>query len=378
MKEKRIEIVHTENIEPELNKVNRFFIDKEFLKQKDIDKMAQLLAESIKRKIPSFKNENEEIEFVLDVLKPEHILSTSTPLDEAGFFVVFIDPLESIHLEWEDEKGVTQTDIIKADELEPFLQKIRISVLDRLSGFLPENVKAQMISRLLKGKAFELEGGKIYKRPLRGTGRRGSLREDAPQIEALKYLHDLPEKSPFIYYGTESFDTHTGNTISKAIKLYDVERALSQERLLSFPKILSCIMDVIEGHKFLLSKGLILSDNTLDNLGINMETERGILFDFDGLGKLGTRLYPSKPKFGAPELFGATELEKTPTEKTVVYELGQGIFKIIDTLMGRKANKDQQIALGNLAHEMTEKEPSMRPSLDEVQKRLREIVQQVL
>src|SRR3989344_2069740 len=220
MKEKVIQIITPGyHHKDKLSRVDAAFVTKDFLTEADIEEMARTIADSIKEKLHILGDINQEdgiekeTEMVVYTLQASQILNYYITAYGKKLFVKSFDyDSSTTTVTWTDDNGVSQTDTITEEELEPFLQKIRIAVLNKLSGILPDKVVARIIKRN-KGRVSELEEGRYYKQQGERGGPARMARENNNQTQALKNLHNLPKRSPFIYYGTESLDTQNLRTI---------------------------------------------------------------------------------------------------------------------------------------------------------------------
>ncbi len=115
----------------------------------------------------------------------------------------------------------------------------------------------------------------------------------------------------------------------------------------------------------------MLSDNALVNLGINNSTDKGILFDFDGLRRQGDKTaYVSHYVYSPPER--STNPEPI-TEANIVYELGVGLGQIVAIYKSKEGLAEQTEDLGILYRSMIEEKPNRRPTLSSVKEKLKEI-----
>jgi len=374
MKEGRIEIFGTSASEQnETDALKKSFITKDFLTDKDIEDTAKSLAEAIVKKISETKEDGEKVEVLVDMLSGYGLLNSPDLFKGSDFIRVSQFNANYAILSWKDKNGVLQEDRITVKELEPFLQKIRKAVLGKLSAFLPREI----IARASKGSLNtngELEEGRYFK-PL---GSKGVYAEIESQVSALKHLHELPERSPFIYYGTETLDPRTGATVGKALQLSDMTSELKEFIKPKLNKILGFLIDIVEGHIFLTRNGLTLIDNHLDNLGIDKEKGTGVLFDLGGLRKLGTPIdtYIAKREYLPPEYRNGT----AATIENIVWELGLSLEKITQyyprksSFYAVDSKTPQQLeAIHDLAIKMMAKNPEKRPTLEEVKNRLKDI-----
>ena len=371
MQEKRIEVVGP------VDRVNRAFVTKDSLKEGDIDEIAQDIVDSIKEKLGDFESiTKEEIATIIYTLQPSYILSHHTLAGEFSIKSLTTSG-NLVKLTWRDKNGELQSDTVSKQELEPSLQKIRLAVLSKLSLILPKNINAEIVKQSLRGGVVELESGKFYKREERRGDPKYLALENTNKVRALKNLHKIPEKSPFIFYGTESVDQR-GGAISKAIdNLTTIEESLRQPEKPLLSEVVGYFIDVINGHKFLLSHDLVLFDTGNHNIGIRKDknAKRGIMFDLGGLRRKDDKteyLVPTETK-PSERLTGKTEKDDSPaTEANIVYELGEGLGTIRRSY-SREAPANQLLALQNLSKEMTERDPKRRPTLQQVEERLEEV-----
>ncbi len=161
-------------------------------------------------------------------------------------------------------------------------------------------------------------------------------------------------------------------------------------------KVLNSIIDCLRGAKFMAQNGLTVMDlNTVligKNLGINNKTKRGVIFDLDGIAKVGTEITcfigPRKNDGQANTKLFAPEYRQfiagiIATAESMIWEIGDSIRRLaeiqIDIIFedhGMIA-KPEMIAVWNKLKEfskkMTYEAPADRPPFDICIAKLEEI-----
>ncbi len=392
MKERGIHFLDSSSYEkpqPKLAEANKAFFDSETLTDSEVTKIAENIAEEIREELKRVDiDDQRKREFILDILRPKHIFQNDFS-------------------KWKTENpGKQYVDNLPSDEeLEQHLQKLRITIVEKVTNILlSEGLDINFVKEEIKNGLMELGDENLFK-DYRLDAFDSLLsdeefielteRDNKNRIEALKILHSLPVKSPYIYYGTQKVDVENGATIIQKASLTTVGRAIFPKKDMepSFDKftllqILSFLAEIIRGHKYLLENGLILSDNHLDNLGIDISDEnnpRGVLFDFGGLRKKGERsIYSTAESFYPPER--GEEDDSPATEKNIVFELGQDIRKILEAYdqacYGNHILQEEFPAnligkLGRLWRKMLNSSIENRLNMTEVQQQLEEILHKV-
>ncbi len=382
MKEHRIEVIQRNNTDEKiLRQINKKFTERDFLTQQNIDKIAENLSELIKKKLSEIDIEKESIDLIIKTLNPEEIFNLLIADQSSVFRLVDKlpkDPVNSIRLIWtENDKEVSET--ISKEEIQPFLEKIQKEVLNKLSGLIPENARAYIANSISK-RVFDIGNNLLYKQ-YSSIINHPEINQKGTEdyLEALNHLSNLQEKSQFIYNNTLTIDTQHGQSILKKINLTNLSEILKDTKEYPLNRILGYFIDIIEGHKFLIKNGLILTDNQPRNLGVDKDTDKGILFDLDGLRKKEIKTnYVAIHNFLPPERMQEVyENKPSPiTEKNIVYELGLALSDVIYIYERTDINWDDTIQgqkLSDLIKKMLEKTPEKRPPLEEVQKELANI-----
>jgi|GEM_PF-6250105 len=374
MQERRIDVINENNLE----RVNRPFVTKDFLKQADIDEMAEKIKDVIKEKISTLESPEQKMEIILHFLEGSQILENITMLKQAGFSVkrdiIYRNPIK---LSWKDQSGKTQSDTITIEELEPFLRRIRELVLDKLSPFLPPSMVLHIVKKVQdpysKEPKLELENNLFYKREdyRMLTSTEQIETEKRNHSEALKYLYNIKERSPFIYYGIHTLDSRQGATIGNFLKVTNLSEILANKPKPPLQKMLGYLLDAIEGHKFLLAHDLVLFDNHNENIFINNETDTGLLLDLGGLRRKNDKAILTSPHT-PPERLGY--VNGVITEANIVYELGLTLSRILFEY-GQKETNLRLKYLHALAAQMESVRPQNRPTLEDIEGKLRKIMQ---
>lgn len=163
----------------------------------------------------------------------------------------------------------------------------------------------------------------------------------------------------------------------------------------------NAILDCLRGTQFLAKNGLTLTDlNTFPigkNFGINNKVGHGVLFDLDGLQKVGTNLAfllgPKKAdgrierSLVAPEYkyFGAgTKEEPVATAESMIWEIGDSILRL-SNLQAESLFKSPNFfanhrlvslweKLRDFSKKMTAEKPADRPPFDICISKIEEII----
>jgi hypothetical protein len=372
MKERKIELLYGVIQDP-----SKKFITKDFFTEKDIDDIAQNVLSALKEK--AVEKEGLQVENVVAILQPAQIMKILEK-EDLGFSVKEIDNAErKYQLTWKDKDGVSQTDTLTFRELEPFVEKIIKAVWDKVSPGLPKDIIAHFGIKL-QGHLLKLKDGNYFKpENLVNIPEIGQY-ENKDQIEAIKYLHSLPERSPYLFYGTEVADP-SGRTINQPLNLTNLEAELSKPEP-DFKKIFKYFIQSIEGHIFLLSNGLFLIDTKLDNIGINNDTDTAILFDLDGLRKKGHKtIYHVPDEYKPIERVASPPLTRLPiTEANIIWETGINLYRIINKFYDTKEFRNnsqlrEKISILKIqVEQMLDNNPEKRPALGKILTRIKEII----
>ncbi len=363
--------------EASIKDIDQAFVAKDFLVDADIDLMATSIAESIKNKLTD-KSTEEDIIAIINTLDAEQILNNNDLFTQSGMRLSNTKDLKNITVTWVDANHARKTEIIEAADLEPFLSHIKSMVLDKLASFLPKNINAEIIKSRFGKRVFQLENKKVLKNPIISPSINDSHTEnslldeyDRSHIEALDFLHSIPEneRSPYISFDSEKIDTKNARIIKQNIKLDNLLQIIDSNHKPKLTKMIDYFIDILKGHEFLIAHDLFLTDNALKNLGVNLDTDTGILFDFDGLEKKGVEArYIHHRGCLPPERTG---IPLAPiTEANIVYELGlslQGImpeYLLDDTGLIRPEFTKNEII--NFIDNMTDKDPKKRPTIKQI------------
>lgn len=208
----------------------------------------------------------------------------------------------------------------------------------------------------------------------------------AKNVEAITMLHRLPEHSPFVAYTHKERDAHGRIEIMKKLNMSTVRERMYQDPPQPLQQTIIQFTDAIRGAQFLVDHGFVLSDLSSDNLGIDTATERGMLFDLDGLVREGQKTsYPCKELHFPPELIEQEEKDPdgrvTFHEEQMVYELGVSLKQIIVRYSRMLPfSKNDQIAIYvsiDLYRRMTDQHPERRPSLHTCLTKLDELLKRI-
>jgi len=162
---------------------------------------------------------------------------------------------------------------------------------------------------------------------------------------------------------------------------------------------LNAIIDCLRGAKFLAEHGMTMTDINTDligkNLGINKKTKRGILFDLDGIRRVGESGYPIIGPIEGIDLFPPEyhpqlrgEYNISATAPAMIWEFGATIYRLAEQqeeLLYKSNNffsKHNLISLWDklkeFANQMKSEKIEDRPSFDICIAKLEEIINKYL
>jgi len=173
---------------------------------------------------------------------------------------------------------------------------------------------------------------------------------------------------------------------------------------LSLRDKLLALTDCLKGAKFLADNGLTLTDLATRepgrNLGIDMETKKGILFDLDGLLESGKKVSTflcainedksANTSLVAPEyLATASKGEGINTDtESMIWEMGNNIYRLAERELGKLWSKGNFFShqrminlwekMKDFSLKMTEEKPDQRPAFDVCINKLKEIINKYL
>lgn len=300
---------------------------------------------------------------ILSLLEPAHIFAMISKTDDQSL---------------EDLRSVSEEDLIS------FLESVRSAIIEEIKKTIDlQDPIFHYIERPNREKntITYLENGKVYK-----DFRYDTIRAVAERNrKALKKLYSLKGKSPYILYGLLYKDEKTGDEIQSYAKIESLDAYMDQipdapDYAPNNPvSAFYALRDAIRGVKFLSENGLMLTDLSPDNIGINSASNAGYLFDLDGLAISGerTQYYPGKENFYPPELYH----EKTRiNEKFPVYEIGMSLKELIywyenNTPTPTPASFRVIQSFKLLANAMTEPNPKHRLTLESAEMKLTDLCQ---
>lgn len=372
MKESGIEFINKD--EKAVENLYRKFVQKEFITDKDLDQISLYLAEIVKQKIKPGATKAEVL-VIIETLTSEQLLDDYELLSKTG---VFSSNLGDGHKEvsYLDENDNRHKVNIHPEDLAPFLEKIKFIVFDKLSSFLDKNINLKKTTNKLSNRVYQLDDNQILKEPIITSNSskiypEELLEYDKSHIEALEELHKIPEqeRSPYVYFGTEIINKENLKTINQYINLTTIIELvdIKKENKPHLEKIMHYFLDILKGHDFLISHNLFLTDNALQNLGVNLDKNTGILFDFDGLEKKGSPArYVVHWEYFPPE---RTDMILAPiNEGNIIYELGIGL-RYIHTIYKNEEYAHQIDGELKTIHHLLEKmiyhNPAKRPNIKE-------------
>ncbi|EKD47547.1 MAG: hypothetical protein ACD_66C00013G0001 [uncultured bacterium] len=278
-----------------------------------------------------------------------------------------------------DAQGEEQVMDISIDELDDYLRPIRKAVLEELKVLNPD-LDIHLIDRSLTTRVVRLHGEKIVKfafdRVFSEVHVDKTVKEN--RNTALRILYSQKERSPYLAYQmiASDFDTepYGGVEMQRELPIITLDAFLKQEGVLAKDAV-NYILDAIRGAAFLVDHGLRITDLAPENIGINLETGKGQLFDDDALftddfifeGYMAHAGYcpPERlPDENSDDKFEDSIYRYFPEpreQKQGVVQESEMVYEFGMTL--RHVYKHFQISFPEIINQMTSEEPGKRPSL---------------
>jgi hypothetical protein len=367
----------------------KFLTSENALNSEDIEKFAKAIKLEIKIATSVTSDPEEQASLIIYLLKPESLMEkllggSGYENDGSDDAAENYDPVRGVitHLAWTDEKGESQYGSFDQTDWEDALYQLRKVVLDKLTEDVdPKTV--HLVSRALNEnqRVLELRGQKMLK--LSKDHHRGFVlepEEKANKMEALRELYSVQERSPHIAYVVleveRTIEAHEGREVQKKMEMKTLEDLLKEKNEIPYKKMLTYVLHGMKGAEFLVKHNLRLTDFVPKNIGVDLNLDKGFLFDFDGLRKKDVSVdYPAhsgnKPPERKVESFTGDQYtdvaqgddkksEKKPIEESeMVYELGC----LLETVRGAYG---ASLKKADLFNSMKDVDPEKRPKLEEV------------
>ena len=345
------------------------------------------IEEFIKGMEASYKNQEHSSrtpeEWVMYVM-PDFLLE-QFPTEFCGVAMERVSS-EEMKLSYKDEAGGAHEERVSIKELKRLFRTLRQRLQERL---LQKGMDALHVvdKEYARGRVMRLHDNKVYR------GGRTNYAFDHV-AEVVDKLYRLPERSPYLYYpdlvrGVDRFGDQDGRLVRTELPMTTVSEAL-RAGTISWPHALFVVADVVRGLLFLKRNGLYLSDLDFSNMGVDLRTGRGMLFDYDGLTEEGDLfIYPAKSTHIPTELALERDEQGAPlaampavkNEKHAVYELGVSLSRLWKPYFMRSQGKlvlcepffkrrQDQEDLYAFIDRMKDDDPLMRPALVEVLEQL--------
>lgn len=376
-------IIHVEHPDGNFAGKAETLTDSFLFGQETFGEQVQLFIDDVRHFISHWKERHpdQEPHFVLDVLRDTILDDLTVTIGDITLCPSTANPelffLVQDHISTTKTHPTSQT--ISKQELLAVLRQIRRRIKDQLLRSA-ENV--HLIERKHGNRVEGIDGTKVVKHSHPEESEDEALHTKA----CLERLLKLPERSPFLAYPRTIQDPeNTHVMLQEKLRFTTLFTLLEQSPRPPLSYTLLIIRDVIAGLEFLSKHDLRLTDIDPANIGVNLETKRGLLFDYDGLrDKDHAAAYMAKPGFHPLETiaiwndypggFPLVGQETVVEEGHLVYELGQTIAACLNTYSFteqfkpygdlKKLSKD---CVTDLAY---------RPSLKEVRERLERIITQ--
>lgn len=348
----------------------------EHITQEDIRHIGKSIAKEILRRRNMDLEPSMQEHLILSLLEPHHMMRLIYTMNTAGTY----DDLESI----------------PEEELKKFLAHIQEAIVEEIKKTIDLNDPLfHFISHPHPHARtiFYLKDKKVHKDYRYEQRRDVVVRNTA----ALETLYALKERSPHILYNLLYKDPKSGHEIQAYHDIDTLEKythfhythSSSTENFNPLPALYA-FRDAVRGAKFLFENGLIITDLSADNIGINNKTNSGYLFDFDGLIQLGetpnlyiTKTSPHQPnesKYCPPEFLkrGCKAHEGFP-----VYELGATLEELTPLLLQSPVFASNRSivpildSFERLIDAMREPNPDHRLTLEAVEMKLTDLYQKL-
>lgn len=307
----------------------------------------------------------------------QHILQNTQHVAEKDRSTFIVDSLSNNFIAslFEQKNPEMYKELSELDEkeqenlLNSVMGRIRKAVIEGLKRSLGE-ARFFLISKELSEdkrsvnflSEIEQDGGKYF---MYRTNE--ALKYDQNARKAFEHYVSLGLQHPNII-PIRSYDNDTLATVVDKIDLESVSDILKNPDSAgySFKDILRILLDHLSAAKYLISNGLVMQDISTDNLGIDNEQRKGIVFDLEGIYPLGEKREGRlcDKEYIPPELLSAEEDKTEITEEEMVYQYGMCLKKIIDKLSGADDGKVTQF--NDLVSKMTVHKPQNRPKIGEV------------
>jgi hypothetical protein len=211
--------------------------------------------------------------------------------------------------------------------------------------------------------------------------------------------YNYPDKHSLSYLSEKKDITPVENIIVESDDGTDIEyKQLDEANAL---KTLTGILDCLKGTQFLSKNGLTITDlNTTPigkNFGINSKNNQGILFDLDGLHKVGSELIfilgpvnsdgTFDTTFYAPEyrqFITDSAAKIDATSESMIWEIGQSILRLSNIQADKLFKSTNFFAnqklvsfwekLKDFSKKMTADKPADRPSFEACIIKIEEII----
>lgn len=212
--------------------------------------------------------------------------------------------------------------------------------------------------------------------------------------EAQQKAKEQGDPCPYIV-DVEMYDVEDRSSIVKGLHLTTIDNELYGDFPSEFSAkdLFNALVDGIRGSIMLIENGLMLQDIKLDNIGIDKETGRGILFDLDGLYELNEIrsqiIMSCDEKFrvdghgwtnAPPEVQVKTHRELVhieARETEMVWQFGLCIDDMMISSTSIVPFQDIRNELAHLADVMMSKNPDTRPTLKDAEAQLSALIARI-
>lgn len=264
------------------------------------------------------------------------------------------------------DKSVTVEDISDP------LKRIRNTVLEKLNDEMGDEVDVHMISKVIadwSAQVSVVNDNKITKRHVISVPSLAKAHDRA--IDKLSTLRDEGKLHPNVAHSLIARGEEKGaegelDEVHRRLNIVPLDELISGKNKPPLEKTFGYFIDGLKGMRFLLSEGLVLTNNSEDNIAVNKDNDSGVLFDLDGL-------LPSDEKITNMDFINISRLGYIPPERMdredtskraikeaeIVFEFGVSLRNIV-----RFYEKDNDVSiLRTLAEEMTQADPNQRPRI---------------
>ena len=419
----RIGIVHPESSAAKKGEVveHLFASDRESISQEEVRRIAVSVAGEIIESLDGFKADDQDMLIIIETLCLRRVIDQ---INRSHKFSLLMKrakvPARGAYQNAEDWRRACEdayekdleyaergeyvlhmtlpskkilTEEVSVEELNNWLNPIRDQLtreIERVLAAYESGVGDRSASRVHtvinesyeNRRIMELSKDRILKYAIGGLKNSNELHNTFrnENLLAIDRLYDLPERSTYLTYQVRTIsENQDREVLAEAMEIHNrlalgnLEEVISDRGDITDRRLIEYFCDAMRGAQFLVENGLRITDFTLDNFGINKETDRGGLFDFDGLvtDSYETTAYIVKDdEYYPPERVNISEPENI-TEKNMVYEMGIALNRMASKVGVYKEG------IYEIAFHMEETDPAERPTIAEAIEQIEAVLEKI-